>query len=55
MLENFKFGLEKKTIYISVAAFVALIILIVILYFVFRNKTDKPKFTNVSSNEQHTD
>ena len=53
MLENFSFGIQNKTIYIGIGAFVALIILIVAVYFIFfRNKK---KFTNIKSTEEHTD
>jgi hypothetical protein len=54
MLENFKFGIQNKTIYIGIGAFIALIILMVAVYFMFfRNK--KPKFTNVKTTDQHQD
>ena len=54
MLENFSFGIQNKTIYIGIGAFVALIILILTVYFLFF-KNKPPKFTNVKSTDQHTE
>jgi hypothetical protein len=53
MIESFSFGMQNKTIYIGVGALVAFIILMIAVYFmIFRNKKG---FTNIKSNDQHTD
>lgn len=52
MSETFKFGIQNKTIYIGIGAFVALLIIMIAVYFIFFHKK---KFTNIKTTDQHTE
>ena len=54
MLNQFKFGIENKTIYISVAAFITLIIIMIAVYFFFFRKKAS-SFGQMCNNDQHTE